>query len=408
MKNPNRRGVLSGLGVIGCSIAANPLMTPMTLASVPSDNRLVVIVLRGAMDGLDVIRPVGDPLLKTLRPKLAAMVLGEGHAIDPFYRLNPALSDLVPLWKQGELAFAQAVSTPYRDKRSHFDGQDLLEAGTGMDVPLGLAREGWLNRLLQSVPHATSRTAFAVGREEMRLLSGRAPYSSWSPDGRLDLSPQARLLLDQMYHDDPLFRDASLEAMEIAESLGVASEDSFAQGRQEMRAQVKNQIKAGQASLLADFAAKRLREDARIAAFSISGWDTHQRQERGIRRALGQLSRAILTLKKELGPDWEKTAVLAVTEFGRTARENGTLGTDHGTASTLIAAGGAIRGGKVYGDWPGLDEVSLYDRRDLMPTRDIRAYLGWAMHSLFGVGSTVLESSIFPSLELGSNPKIIS
>lgn len=389
--------------LLGCSLAASPFLTPVSFASTPGENRLVVIILRGAMDGLDLLRPVGDPLLAGYRPRLLGEA--EGLDLDGFYALHPDLADLMPLWRGGELGFAQAVSTPYRDKRSHFDGQDLLEAGTGADVVL--ARDGWLNRLLQVMPGVGSETAFAVGREEMRLLSGPAPVSSWSPDGRLDMSPQAQLLLQEIYHDDPLFQDASFEAVAIAQSLGRASGDSFGLSKRDMRAQIAQARSAGDADVLARFAASRLNAQARIAAFSLSGWDTHRGQRKGLARALARLQSAILTLKSELGSNWERTAVLAVTEFGRTVRENGTQGTDHGTGGALLMAGGAVRGGRVFGDWPGLEEAQLYARRDLLPTGDVRCYPAWMMHGLFGIEKSTLEAAVFPGLRLGRDPGVL-
>lgn len=404
----SRRGFLVRASALGCSAAASPLLTPMTFAQAPGDNRLVVIILRGAMDGLDVVRPLGDPLLRQYR---AGLGMGLDHAatdLDGFFALHPALSGLMPLWRQGDLAAAHAVSTPYRDKRSHFDGQDLLEAGTGADVDGPQARDGWLNRMLQVLPGAGSETAFAIGRADMKLVAGRAPVSSWSPDGRLDMSPQARLLLEEIYHDDPLFHDTSMDAIAIAESLGLISEDSFGLSSNDMRAAVKTAQAAGDAAVLAAFAARRLNEDARIAAFSLGGWDTHRAQTRGITNALGHLQDAVLTLKTELGARWEKTAVVAVTEFGRTARENGTRGTDHGTGGAMLMAGGALRGGRVYGDWPGLDEAALYARRDLMPTSDVRSYIAWLMHGMYGLDKTVLESVVFPGLQLGRDPGLLA
>lgn len=397
-----RRGFLMRAGALGCSLAASPILTPVTFAATGGENRLVVIILRGAMDGLDVVRPYGDPLLAKYRPTLA----GQGIELDGFYGLNPALSDLMPLWKAGELGFAQAVSTPYRDARSHFDGQDLLEAGTGTDVDA--ARDGWLNRLLQVMPGATSETAFAVGHAQMKLMSGQAEVSSWAPDGRLDMSPQAQLLLQEVYHYDPLFREAGEEAMEIAQSLGLSSGDSFGVSKRVMQEQAKKGSNAGNADVVASFAAKRLNASARIAAFSLSGWDTHRGQKNGLARALGNLQSAILTLKSELGPNWDSTAVVAITEFGRTARENGTRGTDHGTGGAMVMAGGAINGGKVFGDWPGLDEAQLYARRDLMPTADVRSYPAWIMQGLFGLDAATLQTSVFPGLQLGRDPGVLS
>ena len=186
---------------IGCSLAASPLVTPVTLAAAPWDNRLVVIVLRGAMDGLDVVQPYGDPGLTLHRQNLKVGEAAEAADLDGFYALHPGLHGLLPLWRAGELSFAHAVSTPYRDKRSHFDGQDLLEGGG--THPSG---DGWLNRLVSQLPGATAKTAFAVGRENLLLLSGQSPASSWSPDSEIDISTQGQGLLQMVYAGDPLFR----------------------------------------------------------------------------------------------------------------------------------------------------------------------------------------------------------
>lgn len=160
-------------------------------------------------------------------------------------------------------------------------------------------------------------------------------------------------------------------------------------------------------SEIARFAASRLRGDTRIAAFSLAGFDTHARQDRSLPRALDRLTEAVLTLEEGLGPVWEKTAIVAVTEFGRTARLNGSGGTDHGTAGAMILAGGALRGGRVIADWPGLGEADLYQRRDLRPTRDLRAHLAWMLHPMFGISQADLTRTVFPGLDMGDDPKII-
>jgi uncharacterized protein (DUF1501 family) len=396
-----RRGLLKQAGVLGCSLAAHPFMTTMTFAAVPSQSRLVVVILRGAMDGLDVVQPLGDSRYATVRRGLQSPATD----LDGFFALNTGLADLMPLWRAGELGFVHAVSTPYRDKRSHFDGQDMLEAGTATDVGLASVRDGWLNRLLQTMPGASGQTAFAIGRENLKILSGAAPVSNWAPNTTLRLSDPAKLLLQEIYHDDPLFADNALEAMDLAAVTSGEAADGGAMGR-EMQAIMRQQGGRSE-SALAAFAADRLNHDSRIAAFSINGWDTHRNQQAGLKRSLPRLAQMILTLKKGLGRNWSRTTVLAMTEFGRTARENGTGGTDHGTAGAMLLAGGAIRGGQVYGRWPGLSEVDLYDRRDLMPTGDVRAVAAWAMRNLFGLDRTTLESAIFPALDMGDDPQII-
>lgn len=159
---------------------------------------------------------------------------------------------------------------------------------------------------------------------------------------------------------------------------------------------------------VARFAADRLRGPARIAAFSLNGWDTHRAQARMLPRSLGQLSDVIIRLKQDLGAAvWSQTAVVALTEFGRTARENGTGGTDHGTAGLMMMAGGAIRGGRVFGRWPGLGEQALYQGRDLMPTDDVRAPVAWIMRGMTGLPISTLQDKVFPGLEMGADPKVV-
>ena len=412
----DRRALLRGLGILGCSAAAHPFMTTVTLAGADGgaplgDHRLVVIILRGAMDGLDVVRPMGERAFAGYRPTLAAT---QSLDLDWFFGLHLGLSGLHPLWQSGELAFVHATSTPYRDKRSHFDGQDLLEAGTSPDLPSAHLRDGWLNRMLQSVPGLQSETAFAVGRQEMRIMRGPAPVMDWSPDTAVNLSPQAQLLLEQVYHDDPLFMAAASEAMMLSElDLGDAM-GGLAMSGDEMGSMMMAETptlrgaRLGEADRVADYAAERLRGATRIAAFSLTGWDTHKGQGKGFGRALARLERSILRLKSGLGPEvWGKTTVLAMTEFGRTVAENGTGGTDHGTAGAMLVAGGAIRGGKIYGQWPGLEEADLFERRDLMPTSDVRAWAAHAMRGLYGFDRGLLQDKVFPGLEMGEDPGLI-
>ncbi|MFZ1470665.1 MAG: DUF1501 domain-containing protein [Paracoccaceae bacterium] len=391
----NRRFFLKSLGTAACSAAAHPWLSTVTLAkgaAALGDNRLIVVILRGAMDGLDVLQPRGDVDFVAARPGLSLPPALDLPAprMDGFFHLHAGLTGLMPLWQAGELAFVHATSTPYRDKRSHFDGQDVLEAGTGADVGPASHRDGWLNRLLQAVPGVSAETAYAVGREEMLILSGAADTRSWAPDQQLVLSAQGRLLLDHVAHDDPLFRDAVGEALELTEAQGAG-------------------LQAGdEVDGLVDFTAQHLRGQTRIASFSLTGWDTHKGQEKALRRPLDRLGRVIARMKEQLGPQvWGKTALLAMTEFGRTLRENGSGGTDHGTGGLMLAAGGAVRGGQVLGAWPGLDEAALYARRDLMPTSDVRDWAAQAMAGLYGLDRNLLESSIFPGLQMQAAPGLI-
>ncbi|MBY6057386.1 DUF1501 domain-containing protein [Leisingera daeponensis] len=401
-----RRSLLARSAALGCSLAASPLLTPVTFAAAPWDTRLVVIILRGGMDALDAVQPYGDPDYAGLRQSLAGGP-GTGAAdLDGFYALHPGLAPLLPLWRAGQLGFVQAVSTPYRDRRSHFDGQDLLEAGTAAP---GQAEGGWLNRLLQLVPGVEARTAFAVGQDRMLLLEGAAPVAQWAPGAGLAMSPQAERLAGLLMEDDPLFHAALNGALELTrQDLSLGTGDSSGDEGEDMMMSMMTAPKGKAHTEVAAYAAQQLRGDTRIAAFSINGWDTHSRQAGALKNALGRLSETILALQNGLGPEaWGKTAVAAVTEFGRTARENGTGGTDHGTGGAMLLAGGAIRGGRVLGRWPGLAEADLYDRRDLMPTGDVRSPLAWLLHGLTGAGRSGLETAVFPGLDMGGDPRLL-
>lgn len=367
--------------LIGCSAAAAPLLTPVTFAAAPGENRLVVIVLRGAMDGLDLLRPLGDPTLRKLRPRLTKQALNDPLDLDGFFVLHPACAGLMPLWQAGELAFATAVATPYRS-RSHFVGQDFLE--NGGDAPGGgltPSADGWLNRALQLMPGSRAEMAVAIGQEPLLILEGRAPSRHWLPVADSALSAQGLDLLGDLYAGDATFAAAYAEALALRDE----TEEIDPKEKKDM---------------LGQYVADRLNAEARIAAFSFSGWDTHHNQEGAITRRLTELSNLLLTLKADLGANWDRTAILALTEFGRTAAENGTAGTDHGTGGTAILAGGAVRGGRIHGDWPGLDEANLLDRRDLMPTADVRGHAASLLYEMFGLRLSDLASNVFPGLDL--------
>lgn len=375
----------------GCSAAASPLLTPITFAAAPGDNRLVVIILRGAMDGLDVVRPVGDPDFARLRPTLAS---GGGLDLDGRFALHPAAADLMPLWQAGELGFAHAVATPYREGRSHFIGQDALENGT--EAPDGSqtsGHDGWLNRALGRMPGVRPDTAVSIGQQRLLVLEGATPTDHWYPVAESPLSQQGSDLIAALASADPMFAAPYAEAAKLAEA----------------NAGMAGGVPRGKAQYvqLGGYVADRLLGAARIASFSLNGWDMHRDQEAAMARQLQGLTEALLAMRKGLGPAWKQTLVLGITEFGRTARENGTGGTDHGTGGLAVMAGGALNGGRVFGAWPGLGESALYENRDLMPTEDVRAYPAWALRSLFGLSSSELERVVFPGLTLGHDPGLL-
>lgn len=355
---------------MSCSTSASPEITPVTTASILSENRLVVIILRGGMDGLSAVQPIGDPHLAQWRGNTT---IGDPEGptdLDGFFALHPSLSPLMGLWEKEQLAFAHAVSTPYRDRRSHFDGQDLLEAGTA-NFDNGRVRDGWLNRMMQSMPGANVETAFAVGSGALSILAGDAEISRWAPSADLVLSPKTLKLTQGLMTTHPLFNKAMSGIMDLT---------------------------SGNTPLSAADGGEDLQETIREAL---------QKQVETLTAPLEELCRAVLTLESELGDFWNRTTIVAMTEFGRTVRLNGTKGTDHGTAGAMLFAGGALKGGRVLTDWPGLEEADLYDRRDLRPTRDVRDYSAWLLRSLFGFEKSFLETVVFPGLIMAENPRLL-
>jgi uncharacterized protein (DUF1501 family) len=381
----DRRSFLTGTLALGCAPAAMPLLTSATFASVPGEARLVVVVLRGGLDGLDLVRPLADPAWARLRPGAT-----EGAALGNGFALHPGAPGLAPLFTAGKMGFVHAVATPYRARRSHFDGQDLLEAGTAADAPPDLRRTGWLNRLVGALPGARADTAFGLGREALPILAGPAETGAWSPESRLRLGAQGRALVSALYRGDPQFEGPAETALALSRAL---SPDAGGEGP------------LAEIDRFAAFAAARLREDTRIVALSLSGWDTHADQARALARPLARLERLVLQLRAELGPLWDRTGLLALTEFGRTAALNGSGGTDHGTGGVALFAGGALRGGRVLGRWPGLERP--LDGRDLEPTGDVRAVAGWALRGLFGLDRGLIEAALFPGLDLGADPGLL-
>jgi len=260
--------------------------------------------------------------------------------------------------------------------------------------------------MLQNLPGVETRTAYAIGHGEMQVLAGPALVADWSPDAALVMSPQAVDLAKLLMQDDPAFQAALAEALLLSEGSDMGAMVQNSDGDMQMSVP---SVRRGKAHVkVAEFAAQQLLGDTRVASFSINGWDTHNRQGRSLVPALRRMADTILTLQKGLGATvWQKTAIVAMTEFGRTVRVNGTGGTDHGTGGALVLAGGAIRGGRVYGDWPGLKEADLFNRRDLMPTGDIRASAAWLMRGLTGLDSAALEGQVFPGLQMGNDPGLL-
>ena len=270
----SRRSFLRNSFALGCCAGMFPTVPSISLASAPTDKRLVVIILRGGMDGLDVVRPTGDSHFKDYRPNTFDEARLE---LDSFYSLHPSLQGLWDLWNQGELAVGQAVSTPYRNKRSHFDGQALLETGVLEAQLKGDSRSGWLNRALQLMPDTHSKTALGVGLDHFLILEGDADYSKWYPGRHIGMTPQSQRLLEHVSERDPLFHAALTKAIALSDggaAFDTTHNNSMMTFGGENDGKLEQRMNA-RALALSTFTAKALSEETRLATFSLDGWDTH-------------------------------------------------------------------------------------------------------------------------------------
>ena len=362
-------------------------------ATSTGERRLVFFFLRGGMDGLSAVPPYGDPHYAPRRGALAVGAPGTpGGALDldGHFGLSPNLAEMHKLYAARELAVLHAVATPYRE-RSHFDAQNLLENGTAK--PFG-RETGWLNAALASAGGTGSTTGgFALGQSIPLVMRGPAQVGSWSPS-RLPV-PEADLLerLAELYRGDELL-GRSFTAAREAQSMMEGRDASGGMGGG-MGGGMQPVVELARAA--GEILGKR--EGPRVASIDFGGWDTHINQlgeYSQLTRSLRLLDRSVATLKTALGPAWRHTAVLIVTEFGRAVAANGSSGTDHGTAGVAFVAGGAVRGGRVVADWPGLAQGRLHEGRDLRPTLDLRALFKAALAAQLGVAESALETQVFP------------
>jgi uncharacterized protein (DUF1501 family) len=366
------------------------------------DPRFLTIVLRGALDGLATVAPVGDPDWVSLRGDNALTLDGKTSALklDDFFALNPAMPNLHRMFKANEAIVVHAAATPYRE-RSHFDGQDVLESG--LEKP-GVARTGWPNRLLMDLApgdrvSAHGGRAFAVGPVTPLVVRGPAPVLSWAPRRVLPASDDTiARLLDLYRHTDVNFARvlesrAKLTAIAPAGSMeqtpvGQIAGPDLAQ----LRAYFSEAV-----GTAAKFLAQP--DGPRVGALALGGWDTHYNEGIAtgwLAQLLGTLDGALAAVQENMGPAWRETVVVLVTEFGRTARINGTDGTDHGTATVMLLAGGALKGGRVIADWPGLKAADLLENRDLKPTIDVRAVLKGLLKDHLRASDHALAADVFP------------
>jgi uncharacterized protein (DUF1501 family) len=382
----SRRGLLLG----GASFAAWAYLPKFARAADGRDPRLLVVILRGALDGLATVAPVGDPDYASLHGSIALATDGAHPAIllDSFFALHPSMPEFARMYKHEHAAVIHAVATPYRD-RSHFDGQDVLESGFAGP---GRVQSGWLNRALDVLPRGERVTgALAVGPTTPLVLRGAAPTVGWAPVALPQADDDTAMRLVELYrHRDAALASALSQGLEL---------DKAAQG-DDMKPKpgvngpaAMRQVARGAAKLMsAD-------DGPRIAALAFDGWDTHANEGGPVGRLaqlLSGLDGALAEFESGLGARWRDTVVVVATEFGRTARINGTLGTDHGTGTIALLAGGAVKGGRVISDWPSLKPASLYEARDLKPTTDLRAVIKGVLSDHLGIGEHALAETVFP------------
>jgi uncharacterized protein (DUF1501 family) len=397
---PTRRELLIGSGALFAWT-----LVPGHPRAEGHDPRLLTIVLRGALDGLAVVAPVGDADWIKLRGANAVTLDGQtpGLPLDGFFALNPAMPNLHRLYHAGQATIVHAVATPYRE-RSHFDGQDVLESG---HVKPGALETGWLNRALAAVEPGGSadtrgREAFAVGPIAPLVVRGPAPVLAWVPSRLPPVSDETTMrLLDLYRHTDPALAQALEERIglaAIARAGGINSEPADDPSVVQVGGieQVRKYF-AEAAGAAAKFLARA--DGPRVGALAFDGWDTHVNEgavKGRLANLVGALDGAIAEIERNMGDPWRETVVVLVTEFGRTAHLNGNDGTDHGTATVALLAGGALKGGRVLGDWPGLKDSDLYEQRDLRPTVDLRAVLKGLLRDHLRLDDRALEKDVFP------------
>ena len=351
----------------------------LALAAAATDRRFVFIIQRGAADGLAIVAPTGDPGFAAARGALAEDNAADTK-LDSMFALHPALAQTGALYGAGEALFVHAVASPYRD-RSHFDGQNVLE--TGGDAAYKLS-DGWMNRLLGLLPAAEAR-AIAVSATVPVALRGRREVSSYAPSALPDASDDLLVRVAGLYEGDAQLHPLWTQAMATRTLAG----DLTASG-------------GANAKATGELAARLLSGEggARIALIETGGWDTHSGQRVRLAAQLRGLDALIGALKAGLGADWSKTMVLVATEFGRTVAANGTGGTDHGTASAAMLLGGAVKGGRVISDWPGLGAGSLYEGRDLKPTLGLDALIANALGQHYRLEPVLVGKALFPASAL--------
>jgi uncharacterized protein (DUF1501 family) len=395
---PTRREMMLGSGALFAWAHA-----PKLARAEGRDPRFLVIVLRGALDGLALAAPVGDPDWVKLRGDNALVLDGKTPALplDSFFALNPAMPNLYRLYKAEQATIVHAAATPYRE-RSHFDGQDVLESGV---VRPGAIDSGWLNRaLVQLAPDARvnpqGSKAFAVGPVTPLVVRGSAPVMSWVPQYLVPASDDTQARLLDLYRHTDAKLAAALEGRKDLITVARSGAMDTMQPQDRPTATGMARVREYFADASGAAAKYLARPDGpRVGALSFFGWDTHANEGAAsgqLAGFLGALDGAVASIERSMGSAWGETVVALVTEFGRTARINGTAGTDHGTGTVAVLLGGALKGGRVIADWPGLKPANLYQDRDLAPTTDLRAVLKGLLRDHLRLDEQALAASVFP------------
>lgn len=365
----------------------------LALAGTPDgddDPRLVVVILRGALDGMAAVTPYGDPSLTALRRDLLPPEPGrDGGLLDlgGFFGLHPSLSGMQRLYAAGQMLPFHAVAGHYRS-RSHFEAQDYMESGADQRLS-----SGWLNRAVSALPknrHGAEGAGLSLGLSVPLLLRGPTTVASYAPEGGrrpdADLYAQIAALNAKDPVTGPAFRNG-LAALGFSAEVLARDAPPPAPGGQ----------KPSAFAILADAAGSMLADQRgpRVAALEMGGWDTHAAQKGRLAGPLRQLDMGMDAMRLALGQTWDRTVILVMTEFGRTVRMNGTGGTDHGTATAAFLLGGAVAGGRVAGTWPGLQAAQLFENRDLAPTSDLRAVASGVLRDHLRLSPSAL-TNVFP------------
>ncbi|AHE53486.1 DUF1501 domain-containing protein [Sphingomonas sanxanigenens] len=359
------------LGVAALGAGSLFVAPHLALARVVSDRRFLFVIQRGAADGLNIVVPHGDPDYARLRGALAIDAAG-AIKLDGQFSLHPSLAGVGKLYGEGQALFVQAVASPYRE-RSHFDGQNVLETGGARPYAV---KDGWLNRLTGLLPKERDE-AIAFAPTVPLALRGQTEVSSYAASNLPQASDDLLARVQQLYARDPMLHGLWSAAMEAR---GLAGDSG------------PKQDPASLGKLAATFLTQA--DGPRIAMIETGGWDTHSGQNGRLAGQLRQLDTLLGAFREGLGPVWNDTVVLVATEFGRTAAANGTGGTDHGTGSAAMLIGGAVKGGRVLADWPGLGQNALLDGRDLRPTTDLDALIAGCSAETFGLDPALVARTL--------------